>query len=429
MMIPYYRKIRKKLAENNRPMKYLRYAIGEIVLVVVGILIAIQINNWNQERIQKEELDGLLQSIANGVKSDVRTLNLLATARENIVIKADSIYRTFIATDRDSITALEAAYINFAIRDIENSVYFNPNISAFQALRNSTYIGKLQGTDLALLLNTYYTSAEKIRNIEDENNHSTSNLVQDWRAHFRNQDAIIFRRPWSFYEDFAAVRSRYLEILKDSHTLNILGTAYSEGSMIGLYEEQILMGNKLISMVNTSTYTFDQQTKLDFSGILFSFGDADLVSILINGEVPTEFELNYASSGLGVGHLSQEKDYVVIDYPENTYDWGSPYFIVNALKGRVHEMDFSAYNKILIEMRGETGDEELEIVMKDKNDPPDGSESRVKIEVTNEWEVYEIETSEFVTADMKTIMVPLAFVFEGPVGQKIHLRSVQFKKD
>ena len=47
-MINFFRKIRKQLADDNKPLKYLRYASGEIVLVVIGILIALQINNWNE---------------------------------------------------------------------------------------------------------------------------------------------------------------------------------------------------------------------------------------------------------------------------------------------------------------------------------------------------------------------------------------------
>jgi hypothetical protein len=48
-MLPFFRKIRKKMADDNKPLKYFRYAIGEIVLVVIGILIALSINNQNQK--------------------------------------------------------------------------------------------------------------------------------------------------------------------------------------------------------------------------------------------------------------------------------------------------------------------------------------------------------------------------------------------
>ncbi len=44
-MINFFRNIRKKMTDDNRPLKYARYAIGEITLVVIGILIALQINN------------------------------------------------------------------------------------------------------------------------------------------------------------------------------------------------------------------------------------------------------------------------------------------------------------------------------------------------------------------------------------------------
>ncbi|MBN3521007.1 hypothetical protein JYB62_13440 [Algoriphagus lutimaris] len=49
-MISFFRKIRQKLLQQNRITRYLLYAIGEIFLVVVGILIALQVNNWNEER-------------------------------------------------------------------------------------------------------------------------------------------------------------------------------------------------------------------------------------------------------------------------------------------------------------------------------------------------------------------------------------------
>ena len=52
-MIKFFRKIRYNLMEQNKTGKYFKYAIGEIVLVVIGILIALQINTWNETRKNK----------------------------------------------------------------------------------------------------------------------------------------------------------------------------------------------------------------------------------------------------------------------------------------------------------------------------------------------------------------------------------------
>ncbi len=73
-MINFFRKIRKKMADDNKPMKYLRYAIGEIVLVVIGILIAIQINTWNLERKTQLKEKVILQSLLDEFKTNSASL-------------------------------------------------------------------------------------------------------------------------------------------------------------------------------------------------------------------------------------------------------------------------------------------------------------------------------------------------------------------
>lgn len=64
------RKIRKKLMKKNRFTTYLLYAIGEIVLVVIGILIAVSLNNWNQLRIAKEKEKVLLVDFGTAIEKD-----------------------------------------------------------------------------------------------------------------------------------------------------------------------------------------------------------------------------------------------------------------------------------------------------------------------------------------------------------------------
>ena len=80
-MINFFRKIRKQLADQNKPLKYFRYAVGEIVLVMIGILLALQVNNWNEERKDQRELRNILQSIVADMKEDV---DLMKWANEEL---------------------------------------------------------------------------------------------------------------------------------------------------------------------------------------------------------------------------------------------------------------------------------------------------------------------------------------------------------
>ena len=74
-MIKFFRKIRQNLLNENKTSKYLKYAIGEIVLVVIGILIALQINTWNEERKTKIEETSALENIQRDFKKNKELLN------------------------------------------------------------------------------------------------------------------------------------------------------------------------------------------------------------------------------------------------------------------------------------------------------------------------------------------------------------------
>jgi len=52
-MINFFRKTRKKLANDNKPLKYARYAIEEIILIIIGIILALQLNSWKDNRLVK----------------------------------------------------------------------------------------------------------------------------------------------------------------------------------------------------------------------------------------------------------------------------------------------------------------------------------------------------------------------------------------
>ncbi|MEJ2114363.1 MAG: DUF6090 family protein [Flavobacteriaceae bacterium] len=74
-MIKFFRNIRKNLLSEGKTGKYLKYAIGEIMLVVLGILIALQVNNWNQDRIARREADIFLDRLKQDLLNEKTVLS------------------------------------------------------------------------------------------------------------------------------------------------------------------------------------------------------------------------------------------------------------------------------------------------------------------------------------------------------------------
>lgn len=74
-MIKFFRKIRQNLLSEGKTTKYLKYAIGEIILVVIGILIALSINNWNENRKERAQEQELLLQLQSEFQSNLEQLD------------------------------------------------------------------------------------------------------------------------------------------------------------------------------------------------------------------------------------------------------------------------------------------------------------------------------------------------------------------
>ena len=135
-MINFFRKIRKQLADDNKPLKYLRYAIGEILLVVIGILIALQINNWNEERKDKKLEVVVLNDIRDNIHRNNQLIKETITTIDQINVSADSI----------------RAYL---ISDGSRPLVFTNNIS--EALRSGTFLFRLNTDGYESLKSTGFT--------------------------------------------------------------------------------------------------------------------------------------------------------------------------------------------------------------------------------------------------------------------------------
>ena len=88
-MIKFFRHIRQTLIMENKTFNYLKYAIGEIVLVVIGILIALQINNWNENRKDRFIEKKILQSLNNDLQKDIYSMKYMIS-NDSLIYESNS---------------------------------------------------------------------------------------------------------------------------------------------------------------------------------------------------------------------------------------------------------------------------------------------------------------------------------------------------
>ncbi len=127
-MIKFFRKIRQNLLSEGKTGKYFKYAIGEIILVVIGILIALQINNWNEERKINKERTQLLKSIKADLETDVEEItSFLTQTKEGQKYLQD-------ASQKISSTSFPLDSLIHFVKD-ELFIY----VDAFNGFNNNTY--------------------------------------------------------------------------------------------------------------------------------------------------------------------------------------------------------------------------------------------------------------------------------------------------
>lgn len=141
-MISFLRKIRQKLLQQNRITQYLTYAIGEIILVVFGILIALQINNANEARKAKQSERVVLKNIVQDLKADSLAFN-------------DNLYLL------SKINNLHQTLYEIGVKGMDSDIE-NPNLIRLMiyhspvAIKNDPDIaGKISNENIRKEINTY----------------------------------------------------------------------------------------------------------------------------------------------------------------------------------------------------------------------------------------------------------------------------------
>ena len=164
-MIKFFRNIRQILIMENNTSKYLKYAIGEIVLVVIGILIALQINNWNEIRKTENMGKVFIGEIYAEIKNEISNINDILTAlnyqydgTENVLAIIESSNRIITDTIQFTDNYWAPSRLLIVQRDL----------NTFDKLRSSGQSGLLKNDSLSNLLDKFYKNFDiRISNFKE----------------------------------------------------------------------------------------------------------------------------------------------------------------------------------------------------------------------------------------------------------------------
>ncbi|MCI4666653.1 MAG: DUF6090 family protein [Bacteroidia bacterium] len=187
-MIKFFRKIRQNLLSEGKTGKYFKYAIGEIILVVIGILIALQINNWNENRKAENEEEQLLESLKMEMEENL------------ILIDEYLVIANYL--EKDYNTLLNYANTNYSFKKEDSLVYilsrtfnllaFTPKNALLNAAESSNSIRLIKDKSIKTGLSEWKLSLQKQIALDVTSNEHYYGLMPIISSHFPLQNVTYY---------------------------------------------------------------------------------------------------------------------------------------------------------------------------------------------------------------------------------------------
>ncbi|MCJ7467998.1 MAG: DUF6090 family protein [Maribacter sp.] len=235
--------------EKNKTGKYLKYAIGEIVLVVIGILIALQINNWNEQNKIHKSIKTHLSNLQQNIISDQILLHQLEVGMNENFNYADSLmmfFKTLIPFDSKTTKYLSKSMIEY---------HFRPNTNAIETISQSNEIPFLQ-PELQRTILDYYALIE---NTKQRMLISNEQIQNKYEVYIFNNYPMVFQKnsEWEYvknqYKDDPRpeIKMNQEKLIADK-TLeaHVIARRYQSGLLKELFSDLLDASNQVLKQLD-----------------------------------------------------------------------------------------------------------------------------------------------------------------------------------
>lgn len=239
-MLKFFRRIRHNLIITGKTSRYFKYAIGEIILVVIGILIALQINNWNSTQKDIEKEQQLLMSLREEFKQNIQELKF----DHEINLSCINALMTLLNFDKNA--DFETKTIDSLMGQVNNFATFDARLGVFNDISSSGNLELIRDRKLRYALNQWtgelddYKEDVIIRREYWINNGPT--LINKMLP-TRNQDASMDREDYArdiVIKPMLVPKSNYIAFLNNLEIDSFLFDSYINQSYVTKNEESIM---------------------------------------------------------------------------------------------------------------------------------------------------------------------------------------------
>lgn len=250
-MIKFFRKIRQQLISENKLGRYLMYALGEIILVVIGILIALQINNNNEEKkLRKQEIH-YLENLKTDLKLNINELDKYIEVRNARIESAEKVLEHF---EGKPLTDLN----DFAFHTTNIYIWqkFSQHDNTFQELVNSGNLALISNDSIKNGLLNLQALYKKLKNEEAHFRYDAEVLLYEPSYGVLDLNPIVKNYTYQVSngqagENVVLPKANYEAMLKDLKQKNGFVMAIYEFTVMNQqFNEMKEMCNSIINMID-----------------------------------------------------------------------------------------------------------------------------------------------------------------------------------
>ena len=228
-MIKFFSKIRYSLIEQNKSGKYFKYAIGEIILVVIGVLIALSINNWNENRKNSIKEIQFLEGFKNDLMANKTELNRVIRKAEITSNSSDSILK-LKRRELDSLGI--KSFVRFMM-DAAGFAVCQTQEGTIQGIMGSGNLDVISNDSIRLAIGSWQANLKDVREWEelDKNTYAIYNeyLENHLKLYTRGQEELPldeFKMSMLLNDNLflnrIATQKRFPKILNDLYRKKLL---------------------------------------------------------------------------------------------------------------------------------------------------------------------------------------------------------------